>query len=160
MKVLDGDSVELNGRRLRLLGIDAPEYVQTCTKAGRTWPCGRESRVALRRLVGDKTVRCTSSGLDRYDRWLATCYVGDVNLNLRLVELGWAIAYGDYTQAERKARKARVGIWSGEFERPQDWRRSRQLTSRSDNGLLNDITNWLRAVMSRVKLANNAEKGE
>ncbi len=122
--VTDGDSLTIGGKRIRLLGIDAPEYDQVCRRAGADDACGRRSREALRALVGGRRVACAASARDRYERWLATCSAGGVDLNRRQVEAGWAVAYGAYRAEEAAAREKGAGLWAGEFERPHDWRQS------------------------------------
>ena len=121
-RAIDGDSLELGGRRIRLIGIDAPEYRQTCEKAGGTTSCGRRAHAELKFLVSGKRVECESVGFDRYDRTLARCRAGETDLGAAMVRAGWAIAYGDYRGEERQARRNRAGIWAGEFIEPEDWR--------------------------------------
>lgn len=121
-RVTDGDSLVVNGVRIRLYGIDAPELAQTCLYAGAGYPCGRQAEVALRRLVAGHEIICQSQGNDRYGRVLARCTAATTELNRAMVEAGWAVAYGDYTMQERAARQAGRGLWQGEFEQPQDWR--------------------------------------
>lgn len=120
--IIDGDSLRLGGTEIRLKGIDAPEYGQTCRKAGADYPCGRLAWTALADLAG-KSLSCTGGQHDRYGRLLAVCRSGEVELNRRMVESGWALAYGGYADAEAVARRKHAGIWAGSFERPQDWRR-------------------------------------
>ena len=121
-RAIDGDSLELGSRRVRLIGIDAPEYRQTCQKAGGTTPCGRRAHAELKFMISGKRVECEGFGYDRYDRTLAKCRAGETDLGSAMVRAGWAIAYGDYRDEERAARRARVGIWAGEFIEPADWR--------------------------------------
>lgn len=121
-QAVDGDSLKLAGRRVRLYGIDAPELGQTCEKAGGTTPCGRRAHAELKFLVSGKHVECESFGFDRYDRTLAKCRTGETDLGAVMVRAGWAIAYGGYRDEERAARRAKTGIWSGEFIEPADWR--------------------------------------
>lgn len=121
-RAVDGDSLELGGRRVRLIGIDAPEYRQTCEKFGLTTQCGGRAHAELAKLVSGKTVECESFGYDRYDRTLAKCRTGVTDLGAAMVRAGWAIAYGDYRDEEQVARRARAGIWAGEFIEPNDWR--------------------------------------
>ncbi len=128
-KVVDGDSLEIRGNRVRLLGIDAPELTQLCQRDATSWPCGRDSRSALRQLVGNFEVQCQSHGQDRYQRLLATCVVNGVEINARLVELGWATDFGGYSSEEGLARRNRVGIWAGQFEAPEEWRRANRSQS-------------------------------
>lgn len=122
-RVTDGDSLVVNGVRIRLYGIDAPELAQTCINGGADYPCGRQAAAELRQLVAGRQVICQSQGNDRYGRVLARCTAAATELNRAMVEAGWAVAYGDYTMQERAARQAGRGLWRGEFEQPQDWRR-------------------------------------
>ena len=124
--VVDGDSLVINEQKLRLVGIDAPELGQTCTKQGREWPCGRQSRQALRQLVKQGGVVCTSEGLDKYDRWLVVCRNKAGSMNAEMVKQGWAVAYGRYSSLEKVSRSNRVGIWAGEFDQPRDWREAQR----------------------------------
>jgi endonuclease YncB( thermonuclease family) len=121
-RAVDGDSLELGNRRVRLIGIDAPEYGQTCEKAGGTTPCGRLAHAELKFLISGKRIVCESVGYDNYDRTLAKCHAGETDLGAAMVRAGWAISYGDYRSEERQARRARAGIWAGEFIEPADWR--------------------------------------
>ncbi|HSG95200.1 MAG TPA: thermonuclease family protein, partial [Afifellaceae bacterium] len=91
-RAVDGDSLELDGRRVRLYGIDAPELPQTCEKAGGTTQCGQRAYAELKFLVSGKRVECESLGFDRYDRTLARCQAGQTDLGAAMVRAGWAIA--------------------------------------------------------------------
>ncbi len=123
--VVDGDSIEIIGSRVRLYGIDAPEVEQDCEKDGRDWACGREAGAALRRKINGRTVECDPVEFDQYDRILARCSVGGEELNAWMVRQGWAVSFGAYRDDERFARSNRLGVWVGEFQRPGDWRRER-----------------------------------
>lgn len=129
-KVLDGDSLSANGEKLRLEGIDAPEWSQMCTRltdgVSREWPCGQRSRAYLKNLLSNKRVTCNSYGRDKYDRPLVKCKIGEIDLNASVVSAGWAVSYGDYYAEEAHAKRNRLGIWQGSFDRPQDWRRARR----------------------------------
>jgi endonuclease YncB( thermonuclease family) len=120
--VHDGDTMTFSGERIRLRGIDAPEYAQTCRRDGADYPCGLRAREALVGFIAGRAVTCEGGERDRYDRLLAVCRAGELDLNRALVETGWAVAYGDYEDAERLAREQGTGIWAGTFERPRDWR--------------------------------------
>lgn len=122
VRVVDGDSLALDQRRLRLKGIDAPELKQRCRKDGREYGCGVEAASFLRKLVGSRAVECKGEGIDRYGRDLVRCTAGSVNLNETMVRSGHAVAFGDYGLAEVEARTARAGLWAGEFEPPKQWR--------------------------------------
>lgn len=121
-RVVDGDTLVINGRRMRLEGLDAPELSQTCTVEGRDWPCGREAAAAVRQLVAGAALECELDGNDRYGRALATCSLAEDDLGERIVRDGWAVADHGYEDAVRDARRGRRGLWRGDFEHPEDWR--------------------------------------
>jgi endonuclease YncB( thermonuclease family) len=127
-RVIDGDTLALGAERVRLYGIDAPERSQSCTRAGQRWRCGREAGEALERKIAGRPVRCEVLDRDRYGRHLARCRASQVDLGGWMVRQGFAVAYRkyalDYVDQERRARLARVGVWSGEFMTPEDYRRS------------------------------------
>lgn len=123
----DGDSIRLNGDRIRLLGIDAPELDQTCTDAnGREWKCGRQAKERMAALLSGGVVRCVSRRRDRYGRALATCTVNGTDIAATMVSEGLAVSYNDYVNEEALARASRKGIWAGTFTRPRDWRDARR----------------------------------
>lgn len=126
--VVDGDTLEVAGERIRLEGIDAPEIEQSCADpAGRRWSCGRAAARELRAHLAGRRLTCAADGTDRYRRVLATCALPDGSeLNAWLVQQGWALAYGyaaSYRAEEAEAQAARRGIWSGRFLPPWEWRR-------------------------------------
>jgi len=124
--VTDGDTIAIGDAKIRLKGIDAPEMDQTCSRSGRSYRCGDAARRALIAIVSGEPVQCRAAGRDRYRRILARCTVQGRDIGARMVEEGWAVSYGrDYTLQEMRAQSQGVGLWAGEFERPQDWRRSR-----------------------------------
>ncbi|TPL95006.1 thermonuclease family protein [Mesorhizobium sp. B2-3-12] len=120
----DGDSITLGTERIRMRGIDAPEYTQTCRRNGADYACGTLARQSLVRLIAGRPVICSGWQSDRYGRLLGDCKAGGTDLNRAQVEAGWAVAYGDFESEEAIARAARAGIWAGTFDRPQDWRDS------------------------------------
>jgi endonuclease YncB( thermonuclease family) len=127
-RVLDGDSIEISGARIRLQGIDAPEWEQTCVDAaGQAWPCGKTAAQELRRHIGARDLTCEPSGFDRYNRILAACFGPDgSDVNAWLVRRGWALAYGggrNYRSEQDEAEAAKRGIWAGTFLPPEEWRR-------------------------------------
>ena len=122
VRVIDGDSLALGERRLRLKGIDAPELRQTCLRGKTEYACGQNAANHLRALIGPLPVRCLTEGIDRYRRDLVRCEAGRVDLNATMVLDGQAVGYGDYGPQEEAARSARRGLWSGTFERPKEWR--------------------------------------
>ncbi len=122
----DGDSLVLNDTEVRLFGIDAPEYNQTCNGSAGEYPCGRKARDALRALLRNRTISCRSFETDRYGRAVSVCKDGDLEINREMVRQGWAVAYfrhsTAYAAAQKEARAARRGIWQGRFEMPENYR--------------------------------------
>jgi endonuclease YncB( thermonuclease family) len=121
-----GDRLRIADTLVRLTGIEAPEAGQQCSKAGRSWRCGAAAESALARLVNGRRATCTLSGSDDAGRPLGRCTVGTKDVGAELVRQGHAFAEGGllprYAGEEREARAAKVGLWSGEAERPADWR--------------------------------------
>jgi endonuclease YncB( thermonuclease family) len=129
-RIVDGDSIRIGGIRIRLDGIDAPEWDQTCSDAGgRTWACGRAATRALRERTRGQNLRCLPRATDRYGRTLAVCSLADgTDVNAWLVRQGWAVAYGyggTYASEEAAARAEKRGIWAGSFISPSAWRRQK-----------------------------------
>lgn len=124
--VIDGDSLELNGRQIRLVGIDAPEYHQVCYDENKIeYACGKESRKFLISLVGQaKNVTCEKKDTDIYHRELAVCFADGKNLNATMIRNGQAISYRErtYEKEQKTAQQAKLGIWRGHFMRPEFWR--------------------------------------
>ncbi len=134
--VNDGDSITLGAERIRLRGIDAPEFDQTCRRNGADYPCGRRAREALVRADRRRPVACSGWERDRYGRLLAACTAGGRDLNRSQVEAGWAVAYGDYEAEEDAARRKRRGAL-GRLVRPparlarRAWRHGRERARRA-----------------------------
>ncbi len=120
--VLDGDSLKVAGREIRLTGIDAPEFAQNCRRSGDEYPCGRRARDHLAAIVGNARIRCHVVAADQYRRALGECYAGDTFINGTMVLDGWAVGYRRFEEEETQARRARRGLWQGTFERPKVWR--------------------------------------
>jgi endonuclease YncB( thermonuclease family) len=134
-RAIDGDSLVVEGREMRLKGIDAPEAQQTCHLAGQTMPCGRQASAALQRWLNRGVVLCTGNETDRYGRLLVVCRVNGTDINADLVRNGFAVDYGLYPAEEREARAQYRGLWAGEFERPETYRRrQREERGTSANG--------------------------
>ena len=127
-RVIDGDTLVVGSKRVRLFGIDALESDQRCRAEGRSWPCGREATRALAGRIDSSTITCDERTRDDYGRVVAVCRRGGTDLNRWMVAQGWALAYRrysqDYVAAERTARSSRRGMWRGEFVPPWEWRRS------------------------------------
>ena len=130
-RIIDADTVEIAGERLRLEGIDAPESRQTCKHGGKRYDCGKDATSALRKKIGKESITCQGDTRDRYDRLIAVCYLDELDLNGWLVRQGHALAYRRfskrYVAAEDEARKAKRGIWQGQFIQPWQWRQGARL---------------------------------
>lgn len=141
-RIIDGDSIEVSGQRIRLWGIDAPERAQTCESLTEIWTsdpprpktheCGRDASAALAAILRDRSVSCEPRDRDRYGRTVATCSTETGDVGAEMVRQGWAIDYekysmGRYAAEEAEARNAKRGIWARRFEMPEDWRRQHKV---------------------------------
>lgn len=122
-RAADGDTLTVDGRRIRLSGMDAPELTQVCRRGETDWYCGASARSHLAEMLRHGGIACSLIGTDKYDRTLARCRIGEEDVGERMVRDGLAVSYGDYEAAESLARHERKGLWSSVFDRPQDWRR-------------------------------------
>ena len=127
LKVVDGDTIHLNGEKIRFTGIDTPELKQSCIKEGAIDPCGVTAKELLIEKIGDYKVECISEGKDQYKRTLAECFVDGESLSSYLVRNGYAFAYRKYSQKfvldEDYARINKFGMWSMKFDYPWDYRK-------------------------------------
>jgi endonuclease YncB( thermonuclease family) len=142
-RVADGDSIEVAGQRIRLVGIDAPEFRQMCEAEGRSWPCGREASRFLRSMVSGQDVLCRPEGIDKFNRLLAECYVGDRSINRTMVAEGWALSFGEFYAEEAEAERARRGMWRGTFQRPSGFRRDNPRVSNLSGAVWGIIRRWM-----------------
>jgi endonuclease YncB( thermonuclease family) len=134
-RVVDGDTLEIDGTKIRLVGMDAPEGGQLCRDdMALSYRCGDAAGEALGRLTASQRVVCRGQGTDRYRRTLATCATPrTLDIGLEMIRLGWATVYDGapppvgYKKAEEDAQRRRVGMWRGSFERPSSWRRNNRL---------------------------------
>jgi endonuclease YncB( thermonuclease family) len=89
--VVDGDTLEIRGTKIRLYGSDAPESGQLCRWTGKDYRCGWQA-AAVDDPIARRSVRCEERDVDRHGRTVAGCFVGSVSLNDELVKQGWAVA--------------------------------------------------------------------
>ena len=125
--VADGDTLTINGTRIRLIDIDAPELDQMCHDAqDREWPCGRQASARLRSRLRGHDLRCQPKSVDKYGRILATCALPDgTDVNAWMVQEGLAVTSGFanvYDAQQDEAKSARRGLWAGSFTPPREWR--------------------------------------
>src|SRR6266404_6378373 len=128
--VIDGDTIEIHGQRIRLFGIDAPEHDQLCEAGGAQYRCGQKAALALADQIGKQAVDCAPRDVDQYGRVVAVCSAAGEDLNAWMVRHGWALAYRHYSTAyvpdEDAAHLAGVGMWRGTFDAPWDWRQGKR----------------------------------
>lgn len=125
IRIVDGDSVNLDGLKCRLYGIDAPELSSRD---------GERAKIVLSTLVhtaqnSKKGLRYQVKGRCRYGRPLIVLYNGRKDLNGEMVSMGFARAYGRYSKAyvlrQLVAIVMRRGLWSnGYFWHPERTRHS------------------------------------
>lgn len=130
VRVVDGDTLELEGAKIRLYGIDAPEAGQSCAKpGGGTWACGKAAIALVERLVAGEDVKCDDRGRDDYGRTLAVCTAGGTEINRALVDAGLAWSFRryahNYDDAEDVAHAGGIGIWRAETEPAWQYRAHR-----------------------------------
>jgi len=129
IKIVDGDTIYLNGEKIRFAGIDTPELKQTCLKKNIKDLCGVTAKQILIDKIGNNNVECISEGRDRYKRTLAECFVNNESLSRYLVRSGYAFAYRKYSKKfiidEDYAKVNQVGMWSMKFQYPWDYRKNK-----------------------------------
>jgi len=124
--VIDGDTIEIHGRRIRIFGIDAPESTQLCRDSDSLqYRCGAAAANQLASFLERRAVTCTANRRDFYGRDVATCSLNGVDIGEWLVRGGHALDWpkyskGRYANAQNEAEKAERAIWAGSFSPP--WR--------------------------------------
>src|SRR6478735_4243007 len=82
---IDGDSLYVGDKEVRLFGIDAPEWGQVCNRNGQPWDCGAAAADQLNKLVTGKPVSCVPVDTDEHGRIVARCMVGGIDVNRSMV---------------------------------------------------------------------------
>ena len=127
LKVIDGDTIVLNGEKIRFSGIDTPELKQTCLKGDQEVGCGMSAKMLLVKKIGNTTPECIREGKDVYKRTLAECFVKGESLSKFLVRSGYAFAYRKYStkfiKDEEYAKANKLGMWAMTFQYPWDFRK-------------------------------------
>ena len=137
-QIIDGDTIKINSKKIRLHGIDSPKLKQMCKKPYLTiifftftkdYPCGKISTQKLQKKINNKVITCKILDVDRYKRFIGECYKRNLNLNSWLVSNGYAVAYRKYSKKyisnEINAKNEKKGIWQGKFEMPWEFRRKK-----------------------------------
>ncbi|WP_164658021.1 thermonuclease family protein [Tropicibacter sp. Alg240-R139] len=137
-RVIDADTWDVGGTRVRLHGIDAPELDQTCTRvSGQGWECGAWATQQVRNLYGGQAAQCTSVTQDRYGRTVARCSVQGNDVGQAIVSYGLAFAFRkystDYVGAEIRAKSAAVGLHAARIALPWDHRAAKQTSDKPAN---------------------------
>ena len=127
LKIVDGDTIVLNGEKIRFSGIDTPELKQTCMNGNQKVFCGMFAKMLLVKKIGNEIPQCIREGKDTYKRTLAECFINGESLSVFLVRSGYAFAYRKYSdkfiKEEEFAKKNKLGMWSMKFEYPWDFRK-------------------------------------
>jgi len=129
VKVIDGDSLEIGNSRIRLMGIDAPEYTQYCKDENKTkYNCGIEAKNHLEQIIGKTSIICKVHKKDQYNRDLCTCYKNNTDINREMVQSGYALVYleSPYQKEQTDAKQHKRGIWRGRFMHPRLFRRLKE----------------------------------
>lgn len=124
--VIDGDTIDMTGTRIRLAYIDAPEAAQTCLKNSEIWACGADATESLTSIVGAQAISCSVIATDVYGRSVATCQTRVFDIGREMVRRGMAVASENaphsYQEAAEIAQRIDAGLWSSTFQTPSEWR--------------------------------------
>ena len=127
--VSDGDSLKIDGQRIRIHGIDAVELHQQCGKP--CWPCGRKAADEMKRILTTPPI-CKEIDRDRYGRSVSECTAGGKDIGEAMIRSGYAVPYTTFLRGEKLRRYEAVhqeairnkrGIHTGLFDRPDRWRK-------------------------------------
>jgi endonuclease YncB( thermonuclease family) len=122
--IIDGDTLEIHGTRIRLWGVDAPESSQLCRgEDSLQYKCGAKAANALDAFLARRPVNCSLITLDQYGRTVASCSVEGVDLGQWLVRNGLALDWPQYSKrkydaAQRDAEHDGRGMWAGSYVEP------------------------------------------
>ena len=131
VRVIDGDTLIIEQKKIRLSGIDAPEKSQLCLNLNKViYSCGVIAYEKLNQLIIDsdfQLIKCKDFSKDHYGRFISNCWIGNIFINSWMVRNGWAMAYQKYSmefvKEENDAKKEKLGIWNGQFVEPWNWRK-------------------------------------
>ncbi len=131
--IIDADTLQIGSKIVHLAGIDAPELGQRCLLEEKEWRCGLEAALALRKLVAFGGVTCSSEEVGAMVT--GACTAAGKDLAEALLSQGYVLAQPDaypiYKSAQAAAQEGELGLWRGDFVRPEDWRRGARLPGES-----------------------------
>ena len=133
-KIIDGDTLKINNKKIRFSGIDAPEIFffgkkQSCVLNNVEILCGKLSKEKLIEKIGNQIVDCRiEKNKDQYSRLIGECFVKSKSLSVFMVKNGYAFDYPKYSNGKfRKhqiyAKNLSLGLWQMQFEYPWIWRK-------------------------------------
>ena len=135
LKIIDGDTIKLNGERIRFSGIDSPEsvyrkiYKQFCYLNEDKIDCANLATLHLKKKIGENSINCErEKNKDFFGRTVAECFVNGESLSKFMVRSGYAFDFVEYSKKkyaedEAYAKKNKLGLWVMEFEYPWEWRK-------------------------------------
>ena len=132
--VVDGDTVKINGKKIRFGGIDAPESYyrgkkQTCIEDNKKVFCGQISKDKLIEKIGTNFVNCKiEKNKDIYKRLVGECFIKEESLSVFMVRNGYAFDWpyyseGKFANDQEYAKMNSLGFWNMKFEYPWEWRK-------------------------------------
>ena len=128
LKIVDGDTIVLNGEKIRFSGIDTPELKQTCMNGDKKVFCGKYAKMLLVKKIDNEIPQCIREEKDTYKRTLAECFINGESLSVFLVRSGYAFAYRKYSKKfikdEDFAKSNKLGMWAMTFQYPWDFRKA------------------------------------
>jgi len=131
--VMDGDTIKINGEKIRFGGIDAPESYfmgkkQTCIEDNKEIFCGQISKDKLIEKIGNNSVNCKVENKDKYKRSVGECFIKEESLSVFMVRNGYAFDWpyyskGKFAKDQEYAKLNNFGVWNMKFEYPWIWRK-------------------------------------
>ena len=151
--VIDGDTLVVDGQLVQLAGIDAPELGQRCFNDGKSWRCGLEAALALRKLIAFGEVVCEAVEAEPKTA-KANCSVDDKDIAVALLQQGYAIALPEASSplqaAQNSAKDAKFGIWRGDFVAPASWRDGVRLPGEAEEPVILELESFSPLVRTRI----------
>ena len=131
--VMDGDTIKINGEKIRFGGIDAPESYfmgkkQTCFEDNKKIFCGQISKDKLIEKIGNNSVNCKiEKNKDKYKRSIGECFIKEESLSVFMVRNGYAFDWpyyskGKFANDQEYAKINKLGFWNMKFEYPWEWK--------------------------------------